>query len=40
VSLPHVFHKKSDVGAARIQEQFVKELQREVSSRCKKAASS
>jgi hypothetical protein len=39
-SLPHVFHKKSDVAIARFQEQFPKELQREVTFALKKAASS
>jgi hypothetical protein len=39
-SLPNVVHKKSAVAIARFQEQFPKELQREVIFAIKKAASS
>lgn len=39
-SLPQVFSKKTDVAIQRFQEQYPKELQREVSFALKKAASS
>jgi hypothetical protein len=39
-SLPHVFYKQREVAIARFQEQFPKELQREVTFALKRTASS